>query len=86
MLRVMKFLQGVITQLNSHKRDFSFHFAFLLPIRLKETRSVSVIEHVLSRISNIIDGVNGKSKERNKEYDQTESVFYLKRRMQQCNS
>ena len=46
---VGKFWEEVITQLNSHKLDFSIHFAiFYLPMTVRETNSFSFTEHVFS--------------------------------------
>ena len=45
-------------QSNTHEHDFPIHCAiFLLPIALRESRSISNIEHFLSRVFNVIDDI-----------------------------
>ena len=51
---------------------------FLLPIALRETKSISSIAHVLSRVSNVIDRWQWQKRKGNKEYDQTRSVVYIR--------
>ena len=53
----------------------------------RERRSISNIEHVLSRVFNMIDDrCQQKKRKRSKYYDQTESVFCIIHGGQQCNS
>ena len=66
---------------------------FLPPIALRETKPISNTAHILSRIleslaklSNILVlsrvynaiDVDGKKRKRNKEYNQTRSLFYIR--------
>ena len=50
---------------------------FLPPVALGETKLISNIAPALSGVSNMI-GFNNKNIKRNKEYDQTRFVFYIR--------
>ena len=50
---------------------------FLPPVALGETKLISNIAPTLSGVSNMI-GFNNKNIKRNKEYDQTRFVFYIR--------
>ena len=54
--------------------------SLLLPaVALRETKSIYNIAHILSRVSNVTQKRQGqKKKKKNKEYDQTTSVFYIR--------
>ena len=67
---------------------FPFIVLFLLPIiTLRERRYISNIEHVLSRVFNVIDDRRQRQKRKRSEYyDQTKSVFCIINETQQCNS
>ena len=50
---------------------------FLPPVAFGETKLISNIAPALSGVSNMI-GFNNKNIKRNKEYDQTRFVFYIR--------
>ena len=51
---------------------------FLLPIALNGAKSISNIAHVLTRVSKAIDQRQRQKRKRNKGYNHTTSVFYIK--------
>ena len=55
----------------------SLHY-FLPPIALNGAKSISNIAHVLSRVSKVIDQRQRQKRKRNKGYNHTTSVFYIK--------
>ena len=53
-----------------------FIAVFLPPIALREIKCISNVAYMLSRVSNMIDR-SQLQKRKNKEYDETRSVFYI---------
>ena len=53
-----------------------FIAVFLPSIALREIKCISNVAYMLSRVSNVIDR-RQLQKRKNKEYDETRSVFYI---------
>ena len=53
-------------------------FIALIFAALRKTKSISNIVHNFSRVPNLIDRLKWQKRKRNKEYNQTKSVFHVR--------